>query len=340
MSILRSLRTGFACAGLAAVIAVTATGCGPSYTVDNIEESIVDICKREYNLDVKVETIGKTIAIYLPLKNLIDLTFAVTDESSKKINEVLLSATRVVISTDAEFNFYCVIAHDERLPEIQIVIVKSVEDVKRFLLSDISRGDYSKRMLVDLRVNPQAKKEKVIKNVLDKMKLEDDWQEELMDDFFRAEPAAIGEIGYWNDRFFIKDISPNEFIAEQIASRVKVEFRDDPELSKNLMLKSVEGEYATQEKARFFKVDILAIAKEFKDVDKDFSDLVFDRALKIGAHVIHAYKYMDFDYFEIISLKERKRLAVPRDDIELFRKRKITLEELLIGGSHRTGVLY
>jgi len=42
---------------------------------------------------------------------------------------------------DADFDFYCVIAHDIRIPEIQIVIIKSVDDVKRFLLNDISRGE-------------------------------------------------------------------------------------------------------------------------------------------------------------------------------------------------------
>ena len=115
------------------------SGCGPTYPKEKTKESIIRLCKKEYKLDVKVEIAGKTVAIYLPLTNLLDFTFALTPDASEKINQVILSVTRVVLSTDAKYGFYCVMAHDVRIPEIQIVIIKSVEDVRRFLLGDISR---------------------------------------------------------------------------------------------------------------------------------------------------------------------------------------------------------
>ncbi|MFC1590368.1 hypothetical protein ACFL42_02600 [Candidatus Omnitrophota bacterium] len=328
---------------LAAVFLIAAcsfTGCGPTYMEEDIEDAIIDICKREYDIDVKVTTIGKTIAIYLPLHNLLDFTFTVTKESSEKINDVLLSVTRVAISTNADFDFYCVIAHDVRLPEIQIVIVKSVEDVKRFLLSDVSRGDYSKRMLIDLRMNPQAKKEKVITNVFDKMDLDDEWQEELLNDFFRSEPAGLGEIGYWNDRFFIKDVMLSEFIAEQIASRLKLEFREDKEISDKLMLKTADGKYVDKDGEQFFVLEILAAARDFKDVDTDFSDIIFKNALKVAAYVIHAYKFEAFEYIDIENLKERRSLGVSRANLELFRKKKINLDKLMKEKKYQTEALF
>ena len=163
------------------------SACGPTYPKERIKESITDLCKREYKIDVKVTTVGKTIGIYLPLPNLIDFTFAITKDASEKINDVLLSVTRVAISTDAQHDFYCVIAHDVRMPEIQIVIIKSVDDVKRFLLQDISRGEYGKRMIIDMRVNPQSEKEKAIRDVLGKMKLDEKGTEDVMDDFFYSQ---------------------------------------------------------------------------------------------------------------------------------------------------------
>ncbi|MDP3804078.1 MAG: hypothetical protein Q8Q87_00840, partial [Candidatus Omnitrophota bacterium] len=209
------------------MLLTTIIGCAPSYPKERLKESILKVCKNEYKLDVKAETIGKTMAIYVPLQDLLDFNFSITKKASEQINDVILSVSRVALSTDAEFDFYCIIAHDVKIPEIQIVIIKSVDDVKRFMLNDISRGEYSKRMLVDIRLNPQAQKEKAIKEVFQKMSLERKAQDGVMDDFFRSEPTVLGDIGYWNERFYIKDVGLPEFLAEQTANRVRMGFRED-----------------------------------------------------------------------------------------------------------------
>ena len=240
---------------------VTLSGCSPSYPKEKFKESIVRICKQEYKLDVKVATTEKTVAVYVPLTDLIDFTFAITKSASEKINDVILTVSRVALSTDAKYDFYCVIAHDIRMPEIQIVIIKSVDDVKRFLLSDISRGEYSKRMLIDIRFSPQAQKERAVKDVFDKMSLDPKWQEQVMNDFFRAEPSGLADIGYWNDRFYIKDISLSEFVADQIASRIRMQFREDKALSELFFLKLSKGSFVSRDKKKFFKFEILAETK-------------------------------------------------------------------------------
>ncbi len=150
------------CRLLVAVLVVSLTGCSATYPKEKFKESIIRICKNEYNIDVKAETVNKTIVIYLPLENLMDFNFALTKPAMEKLNDVIFSVARVSLSTDAKYEFYCIIAHDVRIPEVQVVIIKSVEDVKRVMLNDISRGEFSKRMLVDLRVNPQSQKERSV----------------------------------------------------------------------------------------------------------------------------------------------------------------------------------
>jgi len=311
-----------------AMLGAGALGCTATYPADAVEQSIIRLCQQEYKIDVKVATVGQTIAIYLPLTNLLDFTFTVTPEASDRINNVLLCATRVVISTNAQFNFYCVIAHDTRLPEIQIVIIKSVDDVKRFLLSDVSRSEYSKRMLIDLRLSPQAKKEKVIKDIFERMNLDKEWQEELLNDFFRTEPAALGEIGYWNDRFFIKDITISEFIAEQIASRVKIEFKDIPELSEAFLVKSSDGKYMSDQGERFFTLEVLAVNRKFDEIDRDVSSDVFKMGLLVAANVVHAYKFEDFNYIDIVNVRDYKHLKVSRETLEAYRLKEMTFDEV------------
>ncbi|MDD5436217.1 MAG: hypothetical protein PHX20_01600, partial [Candidatus Omnitrophica bacterium] len=168
------------------LLATFLSGCGPTYPKEEFAESIVRVCKKEYKIDVKVATVGKTVVIYAPLQELWDPMFALTKRAGDELNDIILTVSRVSLSTDADYNFYVVIAHDVRIPEIQIIIVKSVLDVKRFMLNDISRGEFSKRMLIDKRINPQAKKEHAIKEVFERMGLDKKWQDAVMNDFFRA----------------------------------------------------------------------------------------------------------------------------------------------------------
>lgn len=323
---------------------VTITGCGPTYPKEKFKESIVRVCKNEYHVDVKVETIDKTVAIYLPLPNLIDFTFAITKEAGEKINDVILTVSRVALSTDARFEFYVVIAHDTRIPEIQIVIIKSVDDVRRFMLNDISRGEYAKRMLIDMRFSPQAQKERAIKDVFEKMSLDPKWQEQVMNDFFRSEPTGLGDIGYWNDHFYIKDIALPEFIAEQTASRVKMEFREDKALADRFFLKSSKGSFVTQGKKKYFRFELFAddkalgvyldaktaAKKSLEEIAAERPDMVFKAVLKVANQVIHGYRFDDYDYIEIINQRNNRMFKVTRDNAELYRKKKLKFEELVM----------
>jgi hypothetical protein len=301
-----------------------------TYPKEGLKESIVRLCKQEYKTDVKVETVGKTIAIYLPIENLMDFSFSISKEAGEKINDVILSVARVALSTDAKYDFYCVIAHDIKIPEIQIVIIKSVEDVKRLLLNDISRGEYAKRILVDLRLNPQSQKERSVRDVFQKMGLDEKWQEQVMNDFFRSEPTGLGDIGYWGGRFFIKDIRASEFLAEQMASRIKMEFKDDKDLAEDYTLKAAKAQYISGPGRKYFKLEILADQKWFKAVQSpESSEKIFSKALAIAAHVVHSYAFTDFDAVQITDQAGARTVVVLRDDLEAFRTRKKKYEDVV-----------
>ena len=310
-------------------LSFAAAGCGSTFPKEKLEQSIIRICKNEYKVDVKVQTTGKTIAIYLPLSNLLDFTFSITKDASEKINDVILSVSRVALSTDANFDFYCVIAHDVRIPEIQIVIIKSVDDVKRFLLNDISRDEYSRRMLVDLSLNPQAQKESAIKQVFEKMNLDKKWQDEVMNDFFRSEPTVLGDIGYWNGRFYIKDISLPEFIVDQIISRMKISFREDKDLYEAFTLKSAKGSYISRAGKSSFRVEVSTEPKWFKEFNKkELEKRIFEIIVKASAGVIHAYRFENFDYVDVVNVSGAERLLVPKNILENFRKKKVKFGEI------------
>jgi hypothetical protein len=312
-----------ACYGL--VIAVN--GCAPTYSKEKFKESIAKVCKDEYKLDVKVETLGKTVAVYLPLENLIDFTFSITKSAGEKINNVILTVSRVALSTDAKYDFYVVIAHDIRIPEIQIVIIKTVEDVKRFLLNDISRNDYAKRMIIDIRFSPQAQKERAIQEVFEKAAIDKRAQEDVMQEFFRSEPTGLGDIGYWNGKFYIKDITMQEFLAEQLASRIKMAFHEDKGLTEAFMLKGSKCAYSYKDGRRVFKLDITT-ERKFTAKPEIAADnaLLLKMALNEAAQTVHSYDFRDFNDIEISYDKDKEALKVSREELEDYRKKKIKID--------------
>lgn len=269
------------------------------------------------------------MAIYLPLTDLMDYSFNLTKSASDKINDVIFSAARVALSTDAKIDFYCVIAHDVRMPELQVIIIKNVEDIKRLFANDISRGEYMKRMLIDLRWSPQAKKEQVIKEIFSKMNVDPKWQDQVMSDFFRTQPAGIGDIGYWNSQFYIKDITLAEFLAEQVVNRVKIEFREDKYLKENFILKSVKGLYSVKGGRHIMNFDIFAdrsavgVGNTIED-----SDMIFAAVLSVAGQVVHGYHFNDFDAVSVFDQRAGRSIEVTPAELEDFRTRKKKLEEI------------
>jgi len=314
------------------LISLFATGCGHvTYPKETLQESVAELCKEEYNIDIDVKWLGTTLALYLPLSNLFDINLSLSEDAQEKVQDVLLSASRIVLSTDADVKFYCVIAQDIRIPEIQLIIIKYVDDVKRAFFYDISRGEYFKRTLIDINENPQAKKEQSIIGVFEKMKLDDTMQKKVLDDFFRSPPSSLEGIGYWQGKFYIKDIAMEEFLAQQMASRVKTRFRENEDLHK-YTIKSVTGKFVTQDEFRFFLITFNAESLLFVIDPKERSAMereIFKNIFETASNVVYGYKFKDFNFLKIAEETSQKELLVSKEDIYLFKKKRMGIDTIM-----------
>lgn len=150
-------------------------GCTQTYPAHRVKESIQEICRKEYgieNIDVKI--VGRTIGVYLPVKKLFatDLKEALTKGNAKladvenlfrpspealdQVEDVLFSISRVLLSTDLKLQFYLLQATDVYETGLQLVLAGYVDDIKRVRLWDISREEYRKRVLHEIRLNRAA----------------------------------------------------------------------------------------------------------------------------------------------------------------------------------------
>lgn len=154
------------------LFALVLSGCVQTYPADRVKESIQEICRKEYGIErIDVKIMGETIGVYLPIKKLfatdfkeallagggkvpeVENLFQPSPEALDQVEDVLFSISRVLLSTDRKLKFYILQATDEEKTGLQLVLVGYVDDIKRVRLWDISRNEYRKRVLHELKLN-------------------------------------------------------------------------------------------------------------------------------------------------------------------------------------------
>lgn len=125
-----------------------------TYSKEKAEQSVIELCKDEYGLDVQAKIVGSTLGVFIPVEGLVDQNLRLDRDAGEKIEDVALSMHRVIMSTDKPLRFYILTARDTKTPGAEFVLTGFVYDVVRVRLLDISRGEYHKRILRDFKFNP------------------------------------------------------------------------------------------------------------------------------------------------------------------------------------------
>lgn len=166
------MKRNFLVLGLLAALSLSLfQGCkSESYPVSKLKEAVLKICEEEYGIDdVDVKIAGDTIGVYLPLQKLfaadfketaitgkvrnLETLFEPSPEALEKIEDVLFTISRVILSTDKAFKFYVLQATDADKTGMQFILTGCVDDIKRVRVWDISRNEYRKRVIHELKLN-------------------------------------------------------------------------------------------------------------------------------------------------------------------------------------------
>ncbi|MBI4394840.1 MAG: hypothetical protein HY583_01450, partial [Candidatus Omnitrophica bacterium] len=163
------------------------SGCDKAtYPEDKIANAIQEICAKEYKIeDVEVKFAGNTIGVFLPLKKLfttdvrqeilsgqvanLESLFEPEPEAMDQLENVLFTISRVLLSSDKPIDFYVLQATDVELTGLQLILMGYVPDVRRVRLWDISRNEYRKRVLHELKFSRSVLWEKPVRELFEKL---------------------------------------------------------------------------------------------------------------------------------------------------------------------------
>jgi len=267
------------------------TSCAPTYPKEKIVESVQELCEREYSVKVEVIIEGSTMGVRLPLKGLFNTeTLQIKPEAFDKITGVMLSASRVALSSDKSIDFYTVIAYDAKVPGAEVVMTRYIYDLRRFFLGDISRGEFAKRMVFDVRFNPQA------------------------------------IIDTWLGDFTLKEQKFPEFMCEQIARRITDEFRESKDLAGKFKVASCEGKFEEDELK--FVVDISREGLPVSELihGKAWHEEVLELCMQKMCYVLYIYSFKKVDQLEAFNKFDNKVLTISKDEINKWRNRRIRID--------------
>jgi hypothetical protein len=181
----RLRRTRWLFPALSFFLLIAFSGChSASYPEEQIESSIQEICVKEYGVEgVEVKIVGKTIGVFLPLKKLfttdvkhlvmsgqvenLETLFEPEPDAMDKLEDVLFTISRVMLSTDKEIDFYVLKAADVKATGLQLVLTGYIPDVRRVRLWDIPRSEYRKRVFHELKLNRTILWEEPVRGLFD-----------------------------------------------------------------------------------------------------------------------------------------------------------------------------
>lgn len=192
---------------LALAAFVGLSGCDKaSYPEAVVESSIKEICEKEYKIqNVEVKFAGKTIGVFLPLKKLfvtdlkqevlsgnvanLDSLFEPDPEAMDQLENVLFTISRVLLSSDKPIDFYVLQATDVESTGLQLVLTGYLADIRRVRLWDISRTEYRKRVLHELKFDRSVLWERPIRNLFADAEMGASF-EELVERYFGMTPNS------------------------------------------------------------------------------------------------------------------------------------------------------
>ena len=266
-------------------------GCGPTYPKNELAPSLAHLCKEEYGIDVSVQIVGKTIGVQVPLEKLFDSTLKLSPEVGDKLDGVILATSRVVLSTTDPPDFYVVVARDKRIPGVELKLTRYVQDIRRLNYGDLSRNEYTKRMLFEFGL-------------------------------------GLG-IFEKDDHFHLDEVTLEKFLAEQTAQRIRSHLDDEKELKKELEVKSVQGTYLSR---RFvFNLDVQKKGIGlWGSLGSEEEKKTLEAALSVIMEVLRGYHFEAFESVEIRTPFLTHAVVLEKNVLELYRRKKINLSELLL----------
>lgn len=200
-----------------------------TYKKETIKESVRDLAKREYKLDVEVKEAGKTLGVRYPVHGLFNELISEEQTIWKKIDDLMQTLSRVALSVDVPPEFLVLEVVDLANPANKIVFTQYVTDIKKIYAEALSRNQYFDRLAIEFEVNGR-------RTPFDQEQLD------LVSLMMMAVEAEASQPAK-NVSFDLSDIKMTDFLPKVAASLTRRFFRENKKVRSTITLNSASGRF-------------------------------------------------------------------------------------------------
>ena len=251
----------------------------PSFLKEDITQAVQDICKKDYKLDTSTKLSGSTLWVYMPLENIVSKP----DKPEKYVERFLLEDKKNSLDEKILKVNYLVRPTAEKEKQQEMALDKSVNEkifnvlqvIRRVLFSmGNSKKDVPQFFCIVTADIINGFEIKQVFYFLDLKKLsysfisQTEYQHRIVQDTAISAEIIGDKTG---SHLNYRDITLEEFIADQIQNRIKLKFQK-PEVQANA------------------------------DIDKEI--------LKIVVYTLDAYQFKDFAFVEMANLATGKNITL------------------------------
>ena len=263
-------------------------GCGPKYTypADTVAQSVETVSLKDYGLKVTGRRVGKTLGAVYYVDDILDPSGQIPRQIHEDMGKIMQSVTRVALSTDLALDF-CVVVIRDRAHLNELIITRSVDDTKRANSDAIGVEESINRTLFG-----QGKYQ-----------------------------VAAGE----EPTFVMKEVTLEDFLAEQIAQRIRFGFakgaKDEESAQQPFVL--VDGIFNRSESGeKKLRFSVLSLKTEEPEE-------TMTAVLRATSAVLEGYRFSGYDGIEVLDYLNRQKLEFSREVMEAYQAKKITEQMIL-----------
>jgi hypothetical protein len=142
------------CSSFLAALTVGLAACGfkDTFPADQVVDSLKKIVAKDYKMSIEARHTGDTLQVFFWRIGIVNgKEFELRPEAARDLEHVLLSATRVALSTDARLNFLEVKMAD-LLTGATITLCRYVPDIRDSMYSRIGEEEYINRLVLELEI--------------------------------------------------------------------------------------------------------------------------------------------------------------------------------------------
>jgi len=251
----------------------------PTYTWENIDKTVRDICKNEYKTEVKTKLAGRTLWVYLPLDNIL----SASEKPQKYIEKFNIEKNEVTFKEGDLKAEYAVITIPDQEKLDSVGFDKKAAEKNANVWKVIRRALFSLKntdnnaphffcvVTADIK-NGITLQETIYEHDMKKfwygLMSNTEFQHRNRQDM-ESNSLVIGDTEGTSINY--RDITMKEFIAGQIGQRIKTKFQK-PEVGKNV------------------------------DIDKEIR--------KVIAVVLNIYDFQDFNQVELNNLVDNNKITL------------------------------